>query len=131
MRAVVGTITLTIVVLAPMVGWGDEPDRYAMPYCGLLCKPPCRPWPVYNGCCPDDYCPKALTLDPCQKWCEPNDYDRKALPPCPPRSPLGCNDYDCKKCKILIGVPCTPFDSCGPPDGCCKDRWRPWHFWLP
>jgi hypothetical protein len=111
MKPFVAAIGMLLVAAASMMAGDNEHMRYVLPEAGVLGKPRCTIWPYYNGCCPDDYCPKPF-------------------PPCPPLCNLPCAGCGCKKGKYPMDAPCPPFYTCGPGDGCCKDPCRPWRLWL-
>ena len=90
---------------------------------------PCLPLELFNGpclphcnpcCCPDDYRPKCLPVEPCRvSGCVEPCYCAKCLPSVPPPVRRGCCDDYCPK---SFSLPCVPLGkawlTCGPPEAC-------------
>jgi hypothetical protein len=88
-------------------------------------------WPLFDGChwqspnlreewchrcgwCPDDYCPRALPIVPCNRCSNVDDFCPKALPGVKPNA-CGCvDDYCPKKCPIWLGCLWAPWYKCAP-----------------
>jgi hypothetical protein len=71
-------------------------------------------------CCPDDYRPKCLPVEPCRvSGCRKPCYCGKWLPCVPPAVSQGCCDDYCAKPFSLRCLPlCEQWFTCGPPEVC-------------